>query len=67
MAVGKRSDLPVGLIDIFPTLIDLCKIPKLSSNEGMSLAKVLSAPHETTLSRQGVLTTYAKGKPRDKD
>ena len=61
VAVGKRSDLPVGLIDIFPTLIDLCRIPKLTSNEGMSLAKVLSAPHETTLSRQGVLTTYAKG------
>ena len=35
VAVGKRSDLPVGLIDIFPTLIDLCKIQAFSNENGL--------------------------------
>ena len=37
----KRSDQPVGLIDIFPTLTDLCGLPKRVANQGRSLVPLL--------------------------
>lgn len=41
---GTRSDLPVGLVDIFPTVLDLLKIKK-TANDGISLfGKKKSSP-----------------------
>ena len=52
-------DRPVGLIDLYPTLVELCDLPKKSSNEGLSLTPLLADPD--SIWREGVLTTYAKG------
>ncbi len=35
---GGRCQQPVELLDIFPTLIDLCQLPPRKDLEGMSLA-----------------------------
>ena len=38
---GQRTGALAELIDLFPTLIDLCGLPKAGSLEGASLARVL--------------------------
>jgi arylsulfatase A-like enzyme len=38
---GSRCDQPVGLIDIYPTLIDLCGLPQRDALEGVSLKPLL--------------------------
>lgn len=38
---GGRCDQAVGLIDLFPTLTDLCGLPKKASNDGRSLVPLL--------------------------
>ncbi len=44
-AKGKKSDVTVSLIDMYPTLVDLCGLPKpLQRLEGQSLAKTLAEP-----------------------
>jgi arylsulfatase A-like enzyme len=53
------SDEPVGLIDIYPTLLQLCDLPERTANEGQSLLPFLQGTN--TLWRAAVLTTYAKG------
>lgn len=45
VAAGAKTDVTVSLIDIYPTLVDLCKLPQPSQNlEGTSLASTLKAP-----------------------
>jgi arylsulfatase A-like enzyme len=39
--LGQRVDVNVSLIDLFPTLIDLCGLPPLEKLQGTSLASVL--------------------------
>ena len=39
-----RCKAPVGLIDIYPTLIDLCRLPERSELEGTSLVDQLEDP-----------------------
>lgn len=41
---GGRCDWPVSLIDIYPTLIDLCGFDPLSTLEGVSLCPLLQNP-----------------------
>ena len=55
----KRCDQPVGLIDIFPTLAQLCQLPLRSDNQGMSLVPLMIDPKSTW--RKSILTTYARG------
>ncbi|NUQ65474.1 MAG: sulfatase [Pirellulales bacterium] len=43
-ATGKASSRPVSLVDVFPTLIDLCGLPKLAGLDGRSLTPLLRAP-----------------------
>ncbi len=46
---GKQSDVTVSLIDMYPTFVDLCKLPKPHQKlEGQSLAETLSDPASAT-------------------
>lgn len=44
LAKGERSNRPVGLIDLFPTLTDLCGLPDREDLEGVSLKPLLKDP-----------------------
>ncbi len=45
VAKGKKSDVTVSLIDMYPTLVDLCGLAKPQQTlEGESLAKTLANP-----------------------
>jgi iduronate 2-sulfatase len=45
IASGQKSDVTVSLIDIYPTLLDLCGLPQPRQKlEGESLAKTLAEP-----------------------
>ena len=55
-SVGKRCDAPVSLLDIYPTLSDLCEFELPSHLEGKSLKPWL---YDTaTNSDRAVVTTY---------
>lgn len=56
---GQAYNKAVGLIDIYPTLIDLCGIRKNVDNEGISLKRYIDNPN---LNRnEPVYCTYGKG------
>ncbi len=59
LSAGQTSDLPVGLIDLYPTLLELTGLPEREENEGMSLVPILK--NEGGDWRHSVLTTYARG------
>lgn len=42
---GFQCDSPVGLIDVYPTLLDLCDLPPRSVLEGQSLRALLEDPN----------------------
>jgi iduronate 2-sulfatase len=44
---GKKTDSLVEMLDMFPTLVDLCGLPKLDGLEGTSLRPVLDDPAKT--------------------
>jgi arylsulfatase A-like enzyme len=50
---------PVGLIDLFPTLIELCSLPLVDKLDGQSLVPLLKKP--TLDWEKPVLTTHGQG------
>lgn len=45
---GKESSQPVSLLDLFPTLNDLCELPKIGDLDGESLAPLMKSPNQKT-------------------
>ena len=54
---GKHvSNRPVSLLDLYPTLVEMCGLPENPDNEGNSLAPLLLDPNASW--RHAALTTY---------
>lgn len=56
---AQTSHRPVGLIDLYPTLVEICQLPYRDANSGLSLTKLLEDPDASW--RHSILTTYARG------
>lgn len=55
----RTSNKPVGLIDVYPTLLELAGLPAKAENAGRSLLPLLNK--SDTSWRHSILTTYARG------
>ncbi len=55
---GTRIDKPVELLDIYPTLTELCGVPPNPSNQGRSLVPLMDEPDRDW--KFAALTTYAR-------
>ncbi len=44
MSSGARCERLVGLIDLYPTLVEMCGLPANPSNQGRSLLPLLQQP-----------------------
>ena len=61
-AYGKAGQIcskPVGLIDLYPTILEMCGLPPNKKNSGESLVGLLKNPSADW--RFSTLTTYARG------
>lgn len=58
-AVGSECEQPVGLIDLYPTLVELCGIEGPMRLDGQSLVPLLKAPKLTT--SRAVVTSFDSG------
>jgi len=56
---GSRCARPVGMIDLYPTLVDLCGLPAKDGLDGQSLRPLLEEP--TTAWERPALTTFGPG------
>jgi len=56
---GQRVECPVSLMDVYPTLVELCGLPARSSLEGASLMPLLHDPNATWT--RPCLTTHGRG------
>lgn len=53
---GAVCSQPVSLLDIYPTLTELCQLPKVERNEGLSLADLCYRPN--MVKPQPVISTW---------
>ncbi len=63
---GETTDALVELLDLYPTLVDLCGLPKPAGLEGVSLKRVLDRPATRVKSAaytQHPRPAYYKGQP----
>jgi arylsulfatase A-like enzyme len=56
---GSRCDQPVSLIDLYPTLTELCDVAPPDKLDGQSLVPLLSEPSRAT--GRSVITTFDPG------
>jgi len=56
---GTRFNLPVNAVDIYPTLLDLCGLPKKEDLDGENLITWIDKPNQEK--RTHSLTTWKKG------
>ena len=56
---GVRCDAPVNLLDLYPTLIDMCSLPTRAELEGRSLARLVANPRAE--SREATVMTVGRG------
>lgn len=56
---AQRSTRPVGLIDLYPTILEMAGLPARPANEGRSLTPLLAAPDAPW--GHPALTNYARG------
>jgi len=57
MAKAARTQKPAGLIDIYPTLVELCGLPENARLEGASLVRLLKDP-DTPWDRPTICTFW---------
>ena len=57
---GSVCSSPVNLLDIYPTLIELCGLPPNPKNEGTSVVPLLESPDQSR--EVASVTTYGKDK-----
>lgn len=55
---NTRSEQPVSLIDVYPTLVELCRLPKRDDLEGLSLAAQIKDPQAKRA--QPAITTWGR-------
>lgn len=55
---NQRTNQPVELLDMYPTLLDLCDLPPNSSNEGLSFKRLIEQPKQKW--KKPAITTYGK-------
>lgn len=53
---GQRSERVVSLLDIYPTLTELCNLPQVSQLEGESLASLIDTPDKKN--NRSILTSW---------
>jgi arylsulfatase A-like enzyme len=58
-AAGAKCAEPVSLLDLYPTLIEICGLPNIEELSDRSLVPLLKSPSHTT--GRVVLTTFDKG------
>jgi arylsulfatase A-like enzyme len=58
-SLGTHCDATVSLLDLYPTLNDLCSLPSRDKLAGQSLVRLLRNPGE--IGDRAVLTTFGKG------
>ena len=56
---GSQCARPVSLIDLFPSLVDLCRLPELDNLDGKSIVPLLKEPKRQW--QRPVLSTFGKG------
>ncbi|MFZ5829409.1 MAG: sulfatase [Planctomycetota bacterium] len=58
-AIGTTCNTPVSLLDLYPTLIELCGLPAREGLSGRSLVPAMKNPRQTT--HRVVITTFDAG------
>ncbi len=59
---NKKSNHPVELVDVFPTLFDLAGVPNSKQTEGKSLVPLLDNDKKTTIEQDYAISQYKRRK-----
>ena len=62
VAKNQKSDHPVNLVDLFPTVFELANVPQHQQTDGKSLVPLLDNDSTTTLEMDYAYHQYSRGK-----